>query len=341
MNDSPLFSIILPIYNVEKYIDRCMNTILNEEFNDYEIILVDDGSTDSCPKLCDGYGAFSEKIKVLHKKNGGLSSARNAGLSIATGKYIFWLDSDDYLPMGALNRLGEILYKNDVDILKFNYMRQPNNITIKSILKPGNYNRTQIEEVVIPLALKNTSEFIMSAWSHIYKREFIKRNNLSFVSERQIGSEDYLFSLHAFLTANSLLAIEHVLYNYDYREGSLSQKYRENLIEKYRQLYISMQKLLLRYQVPDCYFQMLRYFYVWNCYYVLIFNEMRITHNHNKKDRDVNIRQLLCQRELTTALKSISIQGSSLKRKLIYILMRKRCLHGILCISKVKMVGNN
>lgn len=179
MSDSPLFSIILPIYNVEKYIDRCINTILNQEFSNYEIILVDDGSTDSCPELCDRYGKFSKKIKVLHKKNGGLSSARNAGLNIATGKYIFWVDSDDYLPMGTLKQLGEILCKNDVDILKFNYIRQPDNITINSILKPGNYNRKKIEEVVIPLALKNTGEFIMSAWAHIYKREFITRNNLS------------------------------------------------------------------------------------------------------------------------------------------------------------------
>jgi len=341
MSDSPLFSIILPIYNVEKYIDRCMNTILNQEFSDYEIILVDDGSTDSCPELCDRYGEFSKKIKVLHKKNGGLSSARNAGLNIAAGKYIFWLDSDDYLPMGTLKQLGEILYKNDVDILKFNYIRQPDNIVINSILKPGSYDRKQIEEIVIPLALKNTSEFIMSAWSHIYKREFIKKNNLNFVSERQIGSEDYLFNLHAFLAANSLLAIKGALYDYDYREGSLSQKYRENLIEKYRQLYISMQKLVTQYHVFDRYFKMLQYFYVWNCYYVLIFNEMRITCNHNKKDRNVNIRKLLCQKELTIALKSISIQDSSLKRKLIYTLMRTRCLHGILCISKVKMVGNN
>lgn len=341
MSDSPLFSIILPIYNVEKYIDRCMSTILNQEFNDYEVILVDDGSTDSCPELCDRYADFGQKIKVLHKKNGGLSSARNAGLSIATGKYIFWLDSDDYLPMDTLKQLGEILYKNDVDILKFNYMRQPNNITIKSILKPGNYNRKQIEEIVIPLALEKTSDFIMSAWAHIYKREFIKRNNLNFISERQIGSEDYLFNLHAFLAANSLLAIENVLYNYDYREGSLSQKYRENLIERYRKLYKLMQELLIKYQVSDCYLKKLQYFYVWNCYYVLIFNEMRITRNHDKKDRNINIRQLLRQKELTVALKSISIQGSSLKRKLIYVLMRTRCLHGILCISKVKMLGNN
>lgn len=341
MSDFPLFSIILPIYNVEKYIDRCMNTILNQEFSDYEIILVDDGSTDSSPEICDRYGEFSKKIKVLHKKNGGLSSARNAGLNIAIGKYIFWLDSDDYLPMGTLKQLGEILYKNDVDILKFNYIKQPDNITVNSILKPGNYNRKQIEEIVIPLALENTREFIMSAWAHIYKREFIQKNNLSFVSERQIGSEDYLFNLHVLLSANSLLAIESALYNYDYREGSLSQKYRENLIEKYRQLYISMQKLLIQYRASDYYLKMVQDFYVWNCYYVLIFNEMRIARNHNRKDRNVNIKQLLHQKELTVALKSISIQGCSLKRKLIYILMRTRCLHGVLCISKVKMVGKN
>lgn len=98
---SPFLSIILPIYNVEKYLDRCMKSILKQSFKDYEIILVDDGSTDSSPILCDKYGKQLNKVKVLHKSNGGLSSARNAGLELAKGKYIFWLDSDDYISDGA------------------------------------------------------------------------------------------------------------------------------------------------------------------------------------------------------------------------------------------------
>ncbi len=140
---SPFLSIILPIYNVEKYLDRCMKSILKQSFKDYEIILVDDGSTDSSPILCDKYGKQLNKVKVLHKSNGGLSSARNAGLELAKGKYIFWLDSDDYISEEALSSIVKTLNKSEVDILKFNYRRQPNDIIRKSLLKPGLYNEEE------------------------------------------------------------------------------------------------------------------------------------------------------------------------------------------------------
>ena len=234
---SPFLSIILPIYNVEKYLDRCMKSILKQSFKDYEIILVDDGSTDSSPILCDKYGKQLNKVKVLHKSNGGLSSARNAGLELAKGKYIFWLDSDDYISEEALSSIVKTLNKSEVDILKFNYRRQPNDIIRKSLLKPGLYNEEEIKKNVIPLALEHVGEFTMSAWSHIYRRKFIEEEKLRFISEREVGSEDYLFNLQAFLSAKTLCAIEDDLYNYDLRLGSLSNKYRENLIEKYKKLY--------------------------------------------------------------------------------------------------------
>ena len=92
----PYFSLILPIYNVAHYLRRCIDSVLNEKFGDYEIILVDDGSTDESLNICNQYAGQYKKIKVVHKINGGLSSARNAGLSEATGKYIFWIVSDDW-----------------------------------------------------------------------------------------------------------------------------------------------------------------------------------------------------------------------------------------------------
>jgi glycosyltransferase involved in cell wall biosynthesis len=92
-----LFSIIIPVYKVEKYLDECVQSVLSQSFTDYECILVDDGSPDNCPQICDEYAKKYEQIKIIHKENGGLSDARNVGILQASGEYIVFLDSDDYL----------------------------------------------------------------------------------------------------------------------------------------------------------------------------------------------------------------------------------------------------
>ena len=96
-DNNELISIIVPIYNVQKYLDRCMKTLLNQTYRNIEIILVDDESPDECPKMCEEYAKIDQRVKVIHKKNGGLGFARNSGLEIAQGKYIIFVDSDDYV----------------------------------------------------------------------------------------------------------------------------------------------------------------------------------------------------------------------------------------------------
>ena len=107
----PKVSVIVPVYKVEKYLNRCVDSILSQTFKDFEIILVDDGSPDRCGDICEEYAKKNNKVKVLHKKNGGLSDARNAGLNMATGKYIVFVDSDDYIDSNMI----DILYKRIVD----------------------------------------------------------------------------------------------------------------------------------------------------------------------------------------------------------------------------------
>ena len=111
-----LISVIVPIYNVEREIDRCIQSILKQTYHQLEIILVDDGSPDQCPQKCDQYAHDDSRVKVIHKKNGGLSDARNAGLRIATGEYVLYVDSDDYLELDACERLLKSL-SEDVDIV--------------------------------------------------------------------------------------------------------------------------------------------------------------------------------------------------------------------------------
>lgn len=122
--ENPKVSILVPIYNVEKYLGRCIDSVLSQDFQDYELILVDDGSPDRCPQICDDYAAKDSRIKVVHKKNGGLVSARLAGFKEARGEYIMHLDSDDYLLPGAVSTLYSMAKKGDYDVVKSRPLRE-------------------------------------------------------------------------------------------------------------------------------------------------------------------------------------------------------------------------
>lgn len=119
----PLVSIIIPVYNVEKYIHQCLDSVLNQAYLDIEIILIDDGSPDTCPAICDEYAQNDSRIRVIHKKNGGLSSARNAGMDIMTGKYFMFLDSDDCIAPNCIDYSINLIEKYKADLVQFDFER--------------------------------------------------------------------------------------------------------------------------------------------------------------------------------------------------------------------------
>ena len=121
MSNFPVFSIIVPVYNVGLYLERCIESILKQSFDDYEVILVDDGSTDNSSAICDLYSELDPRVAVIHKTNGGLSDARNSGLKIAKGAYICFIDSDDYVNKNLLQTAFFYLTKYDVDSFRFSY----------------------------------------------------------------------------------------------------------------------------------------------------------------------------------------------------------------------------
>ncbi len=302
------FSIILPIYNVEKYLARCVESIINEKFRDYEMILVDDGSTDNCHALCDEYAKKYPFIQVVHKENGGLSSARNAGYKLATGEYVFWIDSDDWICEGALERIYNACRDTRPDILKFNFMNNPGGEIIKSELAPGYYDRSDIEDKITPMVLENSAGVILSIWSHVYRNGFIKENGLSFISEREIGSEDYLFSFEAYSCAKSLLVIEDVLYVYDYREGSLSHRKRDKLSDQYKNL----QKLMIRYAkengIYEKYKGSIAYSYINKTFCIRMRNECYFSDTNTIIDGYKKCREILNEKELRDAVKNYPIE---------------------------------
>lgn len=328
------FSIILPIYNVENYLKRCLTSILNQSFTNYEIILVDDGSTDSSGKICDEYSKQYQFIKTIHKKNGGLSSARNEGLKKTSGKYIFMVDSDDWIEEDALKKLYECTKNQEIDIVKFDYIRQPENMKKSSILKEGLKDNKELKSI-IPLILKQTGKINFSAWGHIYRKSFLEQKNLKFVSERIVGSEDYLFNLQAYCQAENLLVLADFLYDYDMREGSLTKRYRKNLFTQYKELHKEFKKCLVKCRMFDTIMKRaLAYSYIEKLIGVCMQNECVLSDNHNWKMGIKNCKSMIKDESFREYISYYPFDEVGIKRK---ILIRSLDLHIVLpCMILLK-----
>ena len=179
------FSIIVPVYKTEQYLSQCINSIINQTYCEFELILVDDGSPDSCPVICNQYAARDSRIRVIHKKNQGLSSARNAGLDVATGEYILFIDSDDYLlDENSLLIVAEKLKVKNADVLIIGLCKYyQKSGSFVDVLNPTLISKCQDME-----ALMKNNIFVASACDKVIRRSLIEKNSLRFV-EGQL-SED-------------------------------------------------------------------------------------------------------------------------------------------------------
>lgn len=170
----PDISIIVPIYKVEKYLERCINSILNQSFSNFELILVDDGSPDNCGKICDEYKKKDNRITVIHKKNGGLSDARNAGLDIAKGKYIGFVDSDDIIHPRMYEILFQCINKSNSDIAQCKFKKFKNLEELKNDL--DNYNETfeEYDNKTAIIDMIDNNKINVNSWNKLYKRELFE-----------------------------------------------------------------------------------------------------------------------------------------------------------------------
>lgn len=228
-----LLSIIIPVYNVEKYIEECLNSI-SKQINEFcEVILVDDGSTDSSAKFCDTFCENNCKYcKVIHKTNGGLSSARNSGLKIAVGKYIAFIDSDDRIASNSITLITEWI-KNTNSNADICFMKAVKFYENNKIVDMGDkINYLDIHEInkddVISF-LSTRPKFPGSACTKLFKREFLTKNNLYF-EEQKRTNEDLGFTIDCIIKAESYEALDFPYYEYrQNRKGSITASNREKL----------------------------------------------------------------------------------------------------------------
>lgn len=237
----PIVSVIIPVYNTEKYLNKCVESVLAQTIRELQIILVDDGSTDSSPQLCDEWAKRDSRIQVIHKMNEGLGFTRNAGLEAAIGRYVSFLDSDDTLDVTTYEECIANMEEQNADACYFgrkamdsqgNIYCNPN-IPDKLLYKEEEI-REDFVKIYFGLLPDETKEpFIQaSACCVLYTREGIEKNGIRFCSERTYLSEDTFFNLDFCKDAHVISILPKHFYNYTYNEKSLTKKYDNTKFER-------------------------------------------------------------------------------------------------------------
>lgn len=248
----PVISIIIPCYGVEKHLDRCLNSIVNQTYQDLEIILVDDGSPDKVPQMCDEWAKKDYRIKVIHKQNAGLGFARNSGLEIATGKYVAFVDSDDYVDTKMYETLLKEAEKSDADAVFCGFKTEQRNgdwANSNEVSELTVWNGPELESFVLDMVacaphIKKERKFQMSVWHSIYRRSVITDNMIKFHSEREVASEDLPFQVDYIMHSNRIIYIPQSFYYYCLNETSLTATFKPEKFERYKVLYYLLNEKL-------------------------------------------------------------------------------------------------
>lgn len=235
-------SVIVPIYNIKKYLDECITSICKQSIKELEIILVDDGSTDGSDKVCDKYAQKDSRVRVIHKPNGGLVSARKAGLSIARGTYVGYVDGDDFVESDMYEKMYQMIEKENADILAVGYQRDFNGElnTVTNEIPSGVYQGNQLDQIYSNMLFSGgyfTSGIIPSVWSKLFKRELLEENQMGVDDAIRMG-EDAACTYPAFLGAQKIVIDNsNCSYHYRYVANSMTAMIDSKYFERASKLF--------------------------------------------------------------------------------------------------------
>ena len=316
------FSVIVPVYKVEEYLPKCIESVLSQSFSDFELILVDDGSPDSCPEICDEYKEKDERIKVIHKPNGGLASARRAGIKEAQGEYVFNLDSDDLIEKDTLECAYNLIKETNCEIVSFAYRWVKNGKTVKitnDCLDEGLYSEKDIEKHIYPKLLmdKNMEHVSYYLSGKAVKREFLTPHQLN-VSEKISLGEDLCCVVPCYLNAKSVYISKKEAYLYTVRETSLSKKFNTQQICLIENVINEISKNDT-HKVVDFGEQLCRY----SCFMCFAILATAAEGNYFKSIKAIkdNIKNSLHSEKIPRA----EFKNISLKSRISVFLMQKKC----------------
>lgn len=325
-----LISVIIPIYNVEQYLPQCINSVLKQTYTNLEIILVDDGSPDYCGKMCDEYAQKDDRIRVIHKKNAGLGEARNSGLEVATGKYVYFIDSDDWIELDMLHKLLQEANNINADFVMCGfkkYVNDLNSVIEQHIEKKRILCGQEVtEQLLLPMVAQKSDiqedyTINMCVWTNLYRRSIIEKYRIRFLSEREYLSEDICFNLEYLMHTQCAVILPDTFYFYRYNPTSLTSRYKESEYNMLVQLYGEVCKIVDRINIegePE--FRKQRFFLTKTR--EVLFRLANSTLFFTKR---VEVcRKILSDNTLQTVLAEYPIQNYIKKYKVPALLMKKK-----------------
>ena len=326
---NPLISVIIPVYKVEKYLEKCVDSVINQTYDNLEIILVDDGSPDNCPKMCDEYAKKDKRIKVIHKENGGVGSARNKGIEKSTGDYITFVDSDDWIEKEFIHEMLDIANKYKADYVTCGYYRVYEN---KKEIINGN-----LEEIVIDskeyvnklLNVQNGYGFV-----HMKLIKKTKISNLRF-EEKLVVGEDALFNIQLCKNIEKIVIYNKPLYNYYFNTNSVVRKYNNEYCNNYLKSMIYMSEYIRKNYKSENVIQNL---YNYIAYHVLLICVNYCYHPDNpNKGRKLLVETVKIDL-FKEAINNSNYNGLSVSRKISLFTLKYKLyfLMSLICIIRQK-----
>lgn len=343
MADS-LVSIVIPVYKVEKYLDRCMQSVVNQTYENLEIIMVDDGSPDNCPALCEEWAARDKRIKVVHKTNAGLGMARNTGIEHASGDYICFFDSDDYVALDTVENSLRLAHRDHSDLVLFGL----NNVDVHGeILRSGcpstektYFEGSQIVDFVLPNMIAGSAKagqhynLNMSSCCCLFSLKLIRDSHWRFVSEREFISEDFYSLLKLYAHVKSVSILRQACYYYCYNDASLTHVFRPERYERICHCYRAMLQMAADLHYPKVVEEALSTQYFGN-----VIGTMKLiaaASDLDDAEKVKKLREIIKEDTFGCALRKTNFAAESAARKILILAARMKCAELVYVLVKAK-----
>lgn len=338
-----LVSVVIPVYNVERYLDRCLRSVVNQTYRNLEIILVNDGSPDNCPVLCEEWAQKDSRIKVIHKQNEGLGKARNTGIENATGEYICFVDSDDYIAVDTIQQTMELANAYHAEIVLFGFSSVDRDGRIRRSQIPHAskkiYSREEIREVILPELISHNphtgykSNLHMSACMCLISLSLISRTNWRFASEREIIAEDVYSLLQLYGYVQSVAILDKACYYYCENGASLTHSYRPDRYEKICYFHRKCMERAADMGYSNEIVERLDYPYI---SFTIAAMKMIVAADCNQKERKVALYKIVTDSYLQKILHRIELSKEPFARRLLFEAMKRQLCGVIYVLVRMK-----
>lgn len=338
-------SVIIPIYNAEKYLEKMLNSIINQSMEDIEIILINDESEDCSLRICRKYEKIDHRIKIIDKKNEGVSQARNAGIDIATGEFIMFLDADDWVDPNICEDMYKSIKEQNADMCFCNHIMEYDNRSVECnfVLEQEVVQGEEIKNgIILPLIESERKDILhdkasfRGPWGKLFKRDIIIKNNIRFNSKLSIG-EDLIFNFEYLKYVNKVVMLNKNLYHYRINNESALFKYKKDSWKVYGTLLREIEKYLIQYYDANEYAKRLNKLKI-KYLLICVRNEMNPLNKKTIKEKVDYIKNTCNDQIIKTVIKTDSKGTLGKKNKVILFLLRHKIYLPIFVYGNLKGV---